>query len=167
MKRLVTATIMNPDEQNSIINSAQTFLNNFIGGLLDPAGGPKVPITAGGGVPGELPVEKYQRDAILRHLENDVYPELRREVVPETAEGPFGPINPEELDIIMTPEQRGPTPEDYERWESDARTWEGQLFDNDRWDNRQRIDPNWDYERGDWKYRTQPGGMYKPGLQLL
>ena len=90
MKRLVMSAIMEPETQNSYLSKAQALLNNFIGGLLNPAGGPNVPITAGGGVPGELPLEKYKRDAYLRHLEDNVYPELRREVVPPFDHGHYG-----------------------------------------------------------------------------
>ena len=90
MKRLVMSAIMEPENQNSYLSKAQALLNNFIGGLLNPAGGPNVPITAGGGVPGELPLEKYKRDAYLRHLEDNVYPELRPEGVAPFDHGHYG-----------------------------------------------------------------------------
>ena len=60
------SAIMEPENQNSYLSKAQALLNNFIGGLLNPAGGPNVPITAGGGVPGETSVEEYRQRAIER-----------------------------------------------------------------------------------------------------
>ena len=41
-------------------------LTEFIGKFMEPAGGPDVPITAGGGVPGETSVEEYRQRAIER-----------------------------------------------------------------------------------------------------
>ena len=66
MKRLVASEIMNPEAQNSFLSRAQEFLNNAIGGLLNPAGGADIPITAGGGHPDETPVEVMRQQAIER-----------------------------------------------------------------------------------------------------
>ena len=48
------------------LEQAKQLLTEFIGKFMEPAGGPDVPITAGGGVPGETSVEEYRQRAIER-----------------------------------------------------------------------------------------------------